>query len=157
MKYQIPLTAYRDPIVKKLFPDFPCFETFLGYLDVIREEVQEFITNEMSNKYFTICADGWTDASQRRYMGIDVHFQDSDSHSVTAKSVTQCMEEYQLDPSKLYSMTTDSAALMPKAAAILKTEWFPCFAHLFHLSFEQFNMGIKLRKKLSSLNWLKKA
>lgn len=186
LKHQIPLAAYDDPYFKKLFPKLPCFDVFLSHLDCLCDEVKEHITNEFDGHKYSICADGWTDKRQRRYLGIDAHYINDDgtrttrflglktineeTHDAPAISgaIKETIEEYSLIKDDFYSLTTDSAAVMTKAASILDKEWVPCFAHLFNLSFELFvkhtpnefrsiiQSATKLRKKAKFIERIEK-
>lgn len=106
-------------------------------------EVKETILNEMEGIEYSMCADGWTDKRQRRFMGIDAHFIkdgnhitrflslktiDDEAHNAEsiARAMINIIEEYGLKKENLCSMTTDSAAVMPKTASLLCTSVSPC-------------------------------
>lgn len=156
--HQIPLYSYDDPIImKNMFPRWPRFDSFINLLHQTADQVREYMVNEFSAQDFIgVIADGWTDMTKRRFLGIGFYFLQSDgtlinrfvkfasikslNHTAKAisKEILKAVDAFCFEKDKLKILASDSCSTMTKTANLLHINWVPCYLHLFNLCFNSF-------------------
>lgn len=157
IRHHIPLYAYNDPIlIPALFPNFPGLPSFLNLLHHTSDFLKETIMKEINAApKIGLVIDGWTDQSQRRFIGISIFYLlknkivtrflsfsnlEEMSHTALAISneIRKIADQFDFELTKLEVLVSDSASTMKATSTILGVNWVPCFLHLFDLCFNRF-------------------
>lgn len=157
IRHHIPLYSYNDPVlIPNLFPNFPGLPSFLNLLYNTADYLKERIMNEILEvEKIGLIIDGWTDQSQRRFIGISIFYiynsgivtrflsfsnlsELSHTADAIAKEIMTVAERFSFDISKVEVIISDSASTMKATSVKLGVHWMPCFLHLFNLCFNKF-------------------
>ncbi|XP_016129599.1 zinc finger BED domain-containing protein 1-like [Sinocyclocheilus grahami] len=97
-----------------------------------------------------ITSDGWTSLCQDHYLNVTVHYTSqgsvkqkvlhtravyqSQTGEVVAKEISDILEEFEIEPSKIVAVTVDNAGNMDVAIKKLQILKIGCFAHTLNLA-----------------------
>ena len=156
LRHSIPLNSIKDELFKSFFPPSISYGQIIERIETLYNLLITEIRATLSvQQKIVLIADGWSDKRGRRYIGISARFIDSKQikniflglHDIpevqhSANSIAQCiknqMEFYNIDPSSVISLCTDSAPVMSATAQLLGLKWDPCFIHILNNCIKKF-------------------
>lgn len=150
LKHNVSFNSVNDELfymfVSKPFSYGKIMERIEELHNLLKESIAQILSNQRN---IVLIADGWTDARERRYMGLGVRYIEDcqikhlflgliDIHEihhsakVICSSILEYIKSYQIDIEKISSFCSDSAPVMSNVADEMGLDWDPCFVHLFN-------------------------
>lgn len=160
LEQNLPFSFADSPRLRAV-ADIPCDRKGLSeFTETIHGRLKARLRDDFQGvREFALVLDEWSDAKQRQFVGIKVHYcyrseyraacighvplSDAPADAAhLAEATLQTLQWYVIDE-RVRFLVSDTATVMPATARLLKKGWSPCWAHIFNLMLKQIVIAVK--------------